>query len=88
MIGMPTDDGGLTDEVQVTLVRVGASLRRPAKSAHRAAWVDYLVALGADRGALEGDTRHWDDAAGAYVKAKKLTRRELMDLAARLSGSS
>ena len=61
---MTTDDSGITDEVKVELnpedepaASIEARLAqqepplpsRPADSAPRSAWVDYCIALGADR---------------------------------------
>ena len=59
---MASDGNGLADEAQVTLNDVPAGLPasvpdRPADSAPKAKWVDYVVALGADRDAASERTR-------------------------------
>jgi hypothetical protein len=65
---MPVENSGLSDEVSVELNPAEVSSApaatpplpsRPADSAPKSAWVDYVVALGADRGVAE-DTRHYD----------------------------
>lgn len=65
------------------------ALERPADSAGKAAWVDYAVALGADRTYLEGDTEHtaYDQGGNPeYVTSPGLTKPELVELADRLEG--
>lgn len=97
---MTTDGAGLTDEVipelnpppaEVTDAEPG--LHRPADSASKADWVEYVVALGADRAAVAGESEHWDPTAvasggtgGDYVRAPELTKAELVELADRLNG--
>jgi hypothetical protein len=69
-----TDESGITDEVKVELnpkdepaASTEARLAqqepslpsRPADSASKSAWVDYVVALGADRSVAE-DLRYYD----------------------------
>lgn len=89
-----TDSGGLRDDVRVELNpdpdpvsgEAPSSLRRPAESANKRAWLDYAVDLGADRAFLEGTSRHWSDDVTDYVSADALTREQLIDLADRLDG--
>lgn len=59
---------------------------RPADGATKAKWVDYCVALGADRTFLISDTEHFDAEAGEPVTEPALTRDDLIDLADRLGG--
>lgn len=61
-------------------------VNRPADSAAKAAWVDHVVSLGADRDAVTGGSKHWDDEARDYVPAASLSKDELMELADRLGG--
>jgi hypothetical protein len=67
---------------------------RPADNAPQATWVDYCVALGAQRGDLENDTTHYvsgtgidapPDPAPTYT-SPAYTTPELKDLADRLGG--
>jgi hypothetical protein len=58
---------------------------RPADGATKAKWVDYCVALGADRTFLTSDTEH-NDGTGTIVTEPALTRDELIELADRLGG--
>lgn len=93
---MTSSDGGLRDSIQAELnpqddetagVGVeGVTPARPADGAAKARWVDYVVALGADRAHVEGTSQYWSDEANDYVQAAGLTRDELVDLADRLSG--
>lgn len=83
------DSAGLTDEVHVTLngVPLGQSQpipSRPADGASVAAWVDYVVALGADRTFVTADTEHFD--GNERVVAAPLRRGDLIELADRLGG--
>jgi hypothetical protein len=80
------DLGGDLDEYEVARRHTPRqpSLKRPADSAAKAAWVDYCVALGADRAVIEGTSEHWD--GNAYAPTEALTRNELVDLAGRLGG--
>lgn len=72
---------------------------RPADTAAKAVWVDYVVALGADRTFVSGDTEHFDPAAvpddlddgvlvdpGLTVVEPGLTVPQLRELATRLGG--
>lgn len=73
---------------------------RPSDGADKARWVDYVVALGADRDAVTGTTSHWSpdgvtviegeygpvEERGGYVDEPGLTRSDLIDLADRLGG--
>lgn len=65
---------------------------RPAEGASKPAWVDYCVALGAQREDLEEETSHHvtgrgeaPDILGEYVSAP-YTKDELVALADRLGG--
>ena len=92
-----TDSAGLSDEVIAELNpppegpprpgQLDPLPERPADSASKAKWVDYVIALGADRGFVEGDTEHYDAIEEAMVTLPGLTRDELQDLADRLMGS-
>lgn len=85
---------GLTDEVVTTMnppprpdpaphVRPA----RPADDADDAAWVDYCVALGADREFLTCDTEHWTgDHHGHLVTLPPVTGLDLRALAENLGG--
>jgi hypothetical protein len=85
-----TDGNGLRDELTALLTGPGATAStvstRPALDAPKAAWVDYCVALGADRAHLEGGTAHWSDTAGGHVEAEAPTKAGLIELADRLGG--
>jgi hypothetical protein len=97
---MSTDSNGLTDGVTAELnPAVGddagePQLKRPPGSAGKAAWVDYCVALGADRDRLEGRTAHYgvvphESGVGltnGYATPPALAKEELVDLADRLGG--
>ncbi len=88
---MSNDSAGLTDEVQVRLngVLTGQlqSLPdRPADSAGKDAWVDYVVSLGADRTYVTTTTEHFDERENASVEEPGLTKAELVELADRLGG--
>lgn len=104
---MSDDNNRMTDAVRADLNPPAeettdggeAGLRRPADSATKAAWVDYVVGLGADRAHVEGGSWHYRpdldngyDAARdgephpAYEQAAALTKGELVDLADRLGG--
>lgn len=100
-----SDSNGMTDGVGVELnpdaedVDTGREieqLARPAASAARGAWVDYVVSLGADRGHVDAGTVHYDpdldpdsedpDADHYRRRAGGLTKDELVELADRLGG--
>ena len=95
---MATDDAGLTDEVTVELnpgpddgpatPQLPALPERPADDAGRAAWVAYVVALGAEEQFVDNDTEHWEGPldSGELVTLPALTDAELMELAASLGG--
>lgn len=111
---MATENNQMSDEVTITqrggpdgevTVTYGAQPEplpnRPADGAPKAKWVDYVVALGADRDYVEGNTDHWDAEAAlaldpddpaldffgsGYVTHSGLTVPELRDLADRLGG--
>src|SRR3954468_22954913 len=51
---------------------------RPADGAAKAKWVDYCVALGADRTFLTSDTEHYDADANDVVTEPALSRDELI----------
>lgn len=91
-----TDASGMTDEVSAELNPAGPEPdygsqpesvpERPADGASRAKWVDYVVALGADRAFVTSDTEHHDAATGRTVTEPALGRDELIELADRLGG--
>lgn len=76
---MSTSDSGLRDDVEVAFndmtedsytKRAGAVMQqpepipdRPADGAPKAKWVDYVVALGADRDFVTGQSEHHDPGA-------------------------
>ena len=73
---MTTDESGITDEVQVSLNGPQVSAppapavpERPADNAPKAKWVDYVVALGADRSVAE-DLRYYDPHGGVRLKVE------------------
>jgi hypothetical protein len=88
------DGSGLSDEVHAELNPTGSDPdrgpqadpipERPAASADKAAWVDYVVALGADRTFVTEDTEHFDGVE--YGIEPGFTRQQLIDLADRLGG--
>lgn len=57
---------------------------RPADGAAKDAWVDYVVALGADRTFVTMDTEHFDGTG--YAAEPGLSRAGLIALADRLGG--
>jgi hypothetical protein len=59
---------------------------RPPRSALIGDWVDHLVALGADRGLLEGTVAYWDDAADGLVQSVALTKDQLIAYSVELGG--
>jgi hypothetical protein len=61
---------------------------RPADGAAKAKWVDYCVALGADRTFLTEDTEHGGGGADGNERITEpaLTRDQLIELATRLGG--
>jgi L-ascorbate metabolism protein UlaG (beta-lactamase superfamily) len=91
---MSTSDSGLSDEVNTEVnptmdvpdrgPQAAAIPDRPADGAPTGAWVDYVVALGADRTFVTGDTRHFDGEG--YAAEAGLRRSELIELADRLGG--
>jgi hypothetical protein len=91
---MATDGSGITDDVRAELnpppeeapAQTPHRPQRPADGATKAKWLDYVAALGVDRDFLEGKTEHFDDSVGERVKAKALSREELIELADRLEG--
>lgn len=93
---MSGDDSGLTDEVIVQINPSGSHDEtglqadpipiRPADGADKAAWIEYVVSLGADRGFVTGDTEHYDSHEDAMVTTPGLSKPQLADLAARLGG--
>jgi hypothetical protein len=89
---MAEDDGaGLTDEVQVFVNGephgVAVPLPdRPGKGVGKDVWVDYVVALGADRAFVTGGNRRFDTESGDLVTDPSLTKDELIALADRLGG--
>lgn len=93
---MSSDGSGLWDEAVAELNPSTADaedaedarpgVQRPADSAAKAAWVDHVVSLGADRATVSGSSQHWDDEAQEYVAAPELSKGELVELANRLGG--
>ena len=95
-----SDTGGLTDDVDADVNPTGGDTpagelpsvpARPSDGAPKAAWIDYAVALGADREALTGEREHWDEQGGdsengGYVPGRALTRNEIRDVADSLGG--
>lgn len=89
-----SDSSGLTDEVNAEVNSSSSAPDhgpqaspipdRPADGASKDAWVDYVVALGADRTYVTGETEHFD--RDAYVIDPGLTRAQLIELADRLGG--
>jgi len=59
---------------------------RPDNDAPRKDWVEYVVALGADRTYVTGTTRHYSSEAGRHLAEPGLTREQLIPLANRLGG--
>jgi hypothetical protein len=57
---------------------------RPADRAPTGKWVDYVVALGADRQFVTAETRHWNGEE--YEASPALRRDDLIELADRLGG--
>lgn len=81
----------LTDEVQVHLngveVTNGATLpKRPAASASKAAWIDYAVALGADRAHITDGGSYIDSETEEVTEQGGLTKDAIVALADRLGG--
>jgi hypothetical protein len=88
---MTTSEAGLRDGVQVhvngaDVDTVAQIPDRPADDAPDSEWVDYVVALGADRAFLVGETEHYDADFGERVPGAALSRTELAELASRLGG--
>jgi hypothetical protein len=91
---MSNDSSGLSDEVHAEINPTGPGPDngpqpepigdRPADGASTAAWVDYCVALGADRTFLTEETGHFD--GGGYARESKFGRGDLIALADRLGG--
>lgn len=91
---MSTNDSGLRDDVSADLNPSGSRPDngpqpapipdRPAAGASKDVWVDYVVALGADRTFVTTDTEHFD--GDGYAIEPGLTRPQLIDLADRLGG--
>jgi hypothetical protein len=91
---MSNDSSGLSDEVAAEVNPTGSEPDngvqadpipdRPADGAAKDAWVDYVVALGADRTFVTETTEHFD--RDAYVLEPGLTRAQLAELADRLGG--
>lgn len=96
-MGAMDDANKMTDEILVELnpgpprtkARPEAAPQipdRPSETAPRGAWVDYLVAHGAERRFLESETQHWIDwglgnGEGEYGTSPAFTRRDLVKLA-------
>jgi hypothetical protein len=76
----PPDDPGPAEEQPAALPD------RPTDGAKKDKWVDYVVALGADRRAVTGNTEHWDDELGGHVATEALSREDLINLADALGG--
>jgi len=89
------DDSGLTDEVIAELNPTGPEPdygpqrdpipARPADDDGEQDWVEYVVALGADRTFVTETTIHRVDALDA-VESPAFERAELIELADRLGG--
>jgi len=92
---MSHDSAGLTDEVFAELNPAGPEPdygpqpdpipARPSDGAGIEKWVDYVVALGADRTFVTETTVHRVDPIDA-VEAPALKRAQLIELADRLGG--
>jgi hypothetical protein len=54
---MASDDNRRADDISVELNPLPPIPDRPADSASKGEWVDYVVALGGDRGYAEDQTR-------------------------------
>lgn len=89
------DGSGMTDSVNAALndddepdrgEQPQAIPDRPADGAPKAKWVDYVVALGADRTFVTEDTEHHDAELGEAATEPGLSRDELIELADRLGG--
>jgi hypothetical protein len=59
---------------------------RPADGAAKTKWVDYVVALGADRAHVLGETAHHNADTGRPEQSRALGRDELIELAGGLGG--
>lgn len=91
---MTTSDNGMSDEIRVELNPTGSEPDRgpqpnpipdrPADGAPKLAWVDYVVALGADRTFVSEETVHSD--GDRQVEEPALSRPQLIKLADRLGG--
>lgn len=90
---MSTNDSGLRDQVVVELNPADPEPARdqpdpiparPATGDSKSAWVDYVVALGADRTFVTADTEHFGGID--YGIEPGFTRQQLIDLADRLGG--
>jgi hypothetical protein len=86
-----TDENQMSDSVRVELN--GRAIGdpdplpdKPDDTSDRDEWVDYVVALGADRNFVENETEHWDSRTEAYVTEPALETEQLKALAERLGG--
>lgn len=89
-----TSDSGLRDAVTAELNPSGPEpdygpqpepvADRPANGASKDVWIDYVVALGADRTFVTSDTYHFDGTG--YAPEPGLSRADLIALADRLGG--
>jgi hypothetical protein len=92
---MTVDSSGLTDEVAAELNPASPEPdngpqpdpipKRPADGAAVDKWVEYVVALGADRTFVTEATCH-QDGPNDYEVVPALKRAELIELADRLGG--
>lgn len=88
---MATSQAGLRDAVQVHVNGTDVNTLeqtpdRPVAGAPKSEWIDYVVALGADRAFLLGNTVHFDAARSEHVPGEAFSRTELTELADRLGG--
>jgi hypothetical protein len=91
---MMPDSSGLSDEVITALNtepdeatgRPSGIPVRPAGNADRGTWIEYVVALGADRAYVSGSTEHYSSETGQVDTHPGLGRGELIQLADRLGG--
>jgi hypothetical protein len=82
------DDMAAAEDAREATEQPPAIPDRPADGAAKAKWVDYCVALGADRTFLTEDTEHGGGGADGNERITEpaLTRDQLIELATRLGG--
>lgn len=91
-----SDSSGLADEVTSELNPAGPAPDngpqaapipdRPADGASKDAWVDYVVALGADLSFVTTATTHWNAAEQGIEWIPPLRQADLIELADHLGG--